>query len=108
LQIDTTPTIGCNQEAVKYKTLKMNVVDMGGRESVRVAQFSFHMPCVNHRFGSWFKRRCKTTKLVGRFLVWTEAQKSNFSALAAYRRVLNGYISTLRPILNRFNGVALR
>lgn len=36
-QIDTAPTIGMNQEAVKYKTLKMNVVDMGGRESVRLS-----------------------------------------------------------------------
>eukprot|EP01122_Echinamoeba_exundans_P009354 TRINITY_DN328_c0_g1_i1.p1 TRINITY_DN328_c0_g1~~TRINITY_DN328_c0_g1_i1.p1 ORF type:complete len:192 (-),score=42.02 TRINITY_DN328_c0_g1_i1:488-1063(-) len=34
-EIDTTPTIGCNQEAVRYKSLKMNVVDMGGRESSR-------------------------------------------------------------------------
>jgi len=33
--IETTPTIGCNNEQVGYKGLKLNVVDMGGRDSVR-------------------------------------------------------------------------
>lgn len=34
-EIETTPTIGCNNEQVSYKGLKLNVVDMGGRDSVR-------------------------------------------------------------------------
>lgn len=32
--IETTPTIGCNTETVSYKGLKLNVVDMGGRDTV--------------------------------------------------------------------------
>lgn len=28
--IETTPTIGCNNELIVYKKLKFNVVDMGG------------------------------------------------------------------------------
>lgn len=34
-EIETTPTIGCNTEQVSYKGLKLNVVDMGGRDTVR-------------------------------------------------------------------------
>jgi ADP-ribosylation factor protein 1 len=34
-EIETTPTIGCNNEQVGYKGLKLNVVDMGGRDSSR-------------------------------------------------------------------------
>lgn len=39
--IETTPTIGCNNEQISYKGLKLNVVDMGGRDSVRASFSSF-------------------------------------------------------------------
>lgn len=32
--VDTAPTIGCNHESMQYKGVKLNVFDMGGRESV--------------------------------------------------------------------------
>lgn len=32
--ISTTPTIGCNQEQIHYRNIKMNVIDMGGRAEV--------------------------------------------------------------------------
>lgn len=32
--VDTAPTIGCNYETIQYNGVKLNVMDMGGRESV--------------------------------------------------------------------------
>lgn len=52
--IETTPTIGCNNEQVGYKGLKLNVVDMGGRDSVRGGKrsrclFRFRRPAATAR-----------------------------------------------------------
>lgn len=45
--IETTPTIGCNNEQVGYKSLKLNVVDMGGRDSVCVENTSFSISSID-------------------------------------------------------------
>jgi small GTP-binding protein len=53
-EIETTPTIGCNNDQVGYKGLKLNVVDMGGRDSVRptLALFlSLHPPIGSFALG---------------------------------------------------------
>lgn len=47
--IETTPTIGCNSDQVSYKGLKLNVVDMGGRDSVRWTL----APFLEAQFGIW-------------------------------------------------------
>lgn len=33
---ESPPTIGCNNETIQFKGLKLNVMDMGGRETVSI------------------------------------------------------------------------